>query len=722
MRLSGLFFLFLNFFLPAMSAIGQTNPVQARARISGTLTDPSGGIVTGAKVTAFPAGSSAIAATDESAADGRYSLSVTPGDYRVRIERQSFEKVEQDFSLLAGETKTWDVRLELERLSANVVVSAMAEPTTLAETVEPVDILSRDDFDQRQEIWLTPAYISLPGTSFSQLGPMGGSTTYFLDGGNSNYTKVLIDGVTVNQPGVPIDFSNFTLDGVDKVEVVHGASSALYGSDAMSGVMQIFTHRGSTRTPVLELEGDGGTFDTGHGGGQLSGELGAFDYSATAAYFGSQGQGPDDYFRDTTLSGNFGWKFSDTDTLRLTVRNNSSDAGQPGQTALNPPIFVAGQHTVLHDFTSGLTWDDSITPDWQNRLMGFDYTFHETELTPPFPPFFSVYNRAGLDEQMGYSFPHGGVTGGYYFEVENGGQTGRTNQAGYLELHYQFGARLTALAGGRIEGNQFFGTRFVPRVGIAYALHYGRGFWGDTRLRASYGKGISEPPLLPPDCSPQLDPEQARTVDLGFDQVLDGDRIHWSVTGFFNRFSNIISFATVSTGGNCPAYGGNYFNTDLGRANGVFSKFEIRATRWLMISGQYTYDDSKVLKAPNATDPALIAGNRLFKRPLNAAFLMANAHTKRFNANISGNYLGRTADSDFESTFLNGVCQGPYCITSNPSYVVWNAAASVPLPYGLTVISQVQNLFNRQYQTAVGYPALSRNYRLGVKYVWGGKD
>lgn len=722
MRLSELLFGFLIFVTIPFLACAQNNPAQT-ATLRGTLTDPSNAVVVGARITATSSTAPGASVTTTSGGDGKYSLSLAPGNYTVRIDLESFRKVEEQITLTAGETRTWDVRMELEPLSANVVVTATAEPATLQETIAPVDILTRQDFDQRGEIWLTPVIQSLPGASISQLGPMGGSTSFFLDGGNSYYTKVLIDGVPANQPGLPVDFSNFTLDSVDKLEVVHGATSALYGSDAMSGVMQIFTHRGSTRTPVLEVEGDGGTFDTGHGGGQLSGVLGAFDYSATAAYFGSSGQGPDDYFRDTTLSGNFGWTFSATDTLRLTVRNNSSDAGQYGQSLLGPDYVVPGQHTVLHDFSSGLTWNDSITPDWQNHLMGFENRLYEDEVTPPFPPFISQFNRAGLDEQMSYAFPHGGVTGGYYFEVENGGAVGRTNMAGYLEVHYQVGRRLTAIAGAREEGNQFFGTRFVPRVGAAYALHYGDGFWGDTRLRASYGKGISEPELLPPDCSPQLEPEESRTVDVGFDQVLAENRIRWSVTGFFNNFHNIVSFVTTNTNPNCPAFGGSFFNTDLSRANGASSKFEIKATRWLMISGQYTYDDSKVLKAPNALNPALTAGNRLFKRPLHSAFLMANTHVRYVNFNFSGTYVGRRADSDFDSTILpDGTCTGPFCITSNPSYVRWDTAAFVPLKYGLTVTAQVQNLFDRQYSDAVGYPALGRNYRLGLKYVWGGKQ
>lgn len=242
------------FLFATLLAIPASAQGQSTATINGNLTDPSGAAIVSAHVIARLEDSAAAPIETRSGGDGKFTLALAPGRYRVTIQHASFRRLEQEFSLAAGETRAWEVRLELEPLSSNVVVSAAAEPTTLQETVLPVDIVTRGDIDVRQEVWLTPVWASLPGASFSQLGPMGGSTSFFLDGGNSYYTKVLIDGVPVNQPGVPVDFSNFTLDGVDKIEVVHGATSALYGSDAMSGVMQIFTHRGTTSTPVLEIE------------------------------------------------------------------------------------------------------------------------------------------------------------------------------------------------------------------------------------------------------------------------------------------------------------------------------------------------------------------------------------------------------------------------------------------------------------------------------------
>jgi vitamin B12 transporter len=693
---------------------------QQTSTIHGTLTDPSGTTVADASIEARPLDAGGKAGRAQSDAEGKYSMAIAPGRYRVSVQHPSFTRVEQEFTLAPGEVKTWDVKLALAIMSSTVVVTAYAEASITEETPALVDVISKQDMEQRQDAWLVTVLGSSQGASFARLGPMGGITSFFLDGGNYDYTKVLIDGVPVNQPGGAVDVSNFTTDGIDKIEIVHGASSALYGSDAMTGVVQIFTHRGTTPTPELILTGEGGSFGTGRGTAQLSGLLGKFDYSGTAAYFDTNGQGPADFFRDTTLSGNFGYKFSDSDTLRLSLRNSSSDAGQPGQTAL-PGEAEPGQTSDLHNFSAGLVWNLQAGDHWQNQLSGYESRFQDVEYSPDFPPaYVTKYNRAGLDDQATYSFHDGSVTAGYMYEVENGSGVTRHNQAGYMEARYRVHKRLNAIAGVRAEDNGFFGTRVVPRLGASYALRYGKGFWGATRLRVSYGLGIKEPEIFPPGCTPILDPERSTTVDAGADQYFASDRFHVSATYFHNDFRDIVSFAFGGANPNCPAYGGSFFNTDLARAAGVNSAMEAKVTRWLRVTGNYSYDDSKVIKSPNATDPALVAGNRLFLRPLHSANLIANAHFLRMNWNLGGYYVGRRTDSDFDSFTVGGVCTG-FCITSTPAYVRWDLSNSIDLGHGVSTLAHVENLFNNHYQDAVGYPALRLNYRVGVRYVWGGE-
>ncbi|HWF40221.1 MAG TPA: TonB-dependent receptor [Candidatus Acidoferrales bacterium] len=688
------------------STSGRTN-----GTISGTVTDPSGAAIAGAAITAQAIGSSkSEAQTAQSGNEGKFSLTLPAGRYRVSVEYRSFARLEQEFNVTAGEMHEWEAPLALARNSESVIVSDSASPALATNTPDLVDVITREQIEQRQEIWLTDMLASQEGLSFSRLGAYGGITSFFMDGGNSNYTKVLIDGTPANEPGGAFDFSNFTTANIDKIEIVHGATSALYGSDAMDGVIQIFTHRGTTRVPEITLEGDGGTFGTGHGNAAVSGLAGKFDYSGATDYFSTDGQGPGDFFRDVTASGNFGYKFSDTDSLRLTVRNNGSDAGQPGQTLLRGGA-TPGAFSDIHDFDANLAWNFSVGPHWQNQVSAFESRFFLVENSPPFGSFTSDYNRAGGVLQSTYLFKNGSFTAGYENENEIGPSASRHNQAGYLEARYQFGARLTAIVGGRVEDNGFFGTRTVPRVGAAYALHRRGGVFGATKLRASYGEGIKEPQILPPDCGSALKPEQSATVEAGIDQFFASDRVKFSVTFFHNDFRDIVSFAFGGDSPNCPAFGGNYFNTDKARAAGVNSSFEVKATGWLSIFGNYSYDDSKVLASPNAFDPALEAGNRLFERPLHSANLVANAHFLRMNWNIAGFYVGRRTDSDFLGLGF----------TSNPSYVRWDLSNSFDLGHGFSTVAHFVNLFDRHYQEAIGYPALGYNYRLGLKYMWGGE-
>ena len=683
---------------------------QSTATLTGKITDPTDAVITGAKISAQPLDSAGKLATTQSGQAGNFSFALTTGRYRVSIERKGFVTAKQELTLAAGETRTWDVRLELEKLSSNVVVTATAQPMTAETTPALVDIVTKQEIDERQDIWLIDTLGAQEGASFARLGPFGGITSFFLDGGNSNYTKVLVDGTPVNEPGGAVDLSNLTDDDVDKIEVVHGASSALYGSDAMDGVIQIFTHRGTTPTPELVIEGEGGTFGTGRGSGQLSSIAGAFDYSVGSSYFATSGQGPDDYFRDATQSGNFGWKFSDTDSLRLTLRNGSSDAGQPGQTLLVP--VATGQHSDLHDFSSNLNWDFTTGEHWQYQLNGYESRFQDAETTPPFGTFVDAFNRAGFDGQATYLFGSGSATAGYMNEVETGAPKSRHNQAGYVEVQRRFGQRFTAVAGGRVEANGFFGTRTVPRLGGEYALRQGGDFWGATRMRASYGLGIKEPELLPPDCSPLLDPEQSTTFDAGIDQALASDRVHLSATYFHNDFRDIVSFQFGVPSPNCPAFGGSFFNTDKARAFGSNVTLDVQPLRWLAIVAHYTYDDTRVLKTTNPLmDPALAVGNRLFFRPLNSANVAFNAHLHGINWRLTGYYVGRQTDSDFLG--MN--------ITSIPSYFRLDMAMIVPLRGGLSATAHFENLLDRHYQDAVGFPALGYNYLIGLKYVWGGE-
>ena len=710
----------------------QAQSSSSDARISGKLTDLSGYAVSNVQITARTVNdANGRTWTSSSGEDGTYLLVVPPGRYHLHFQRSSF--VPHDFvvQLAAAEDRTLDLRLEIEPLSENVVVTANAMPLEMDRTPAPVDLLSRQEIDRRQAVSLPDLLATQAGVSLARTGTIGGLATIFVDGGNSNFAKVLIDGTPVNEPGGAINFSNFTLDNVDKVEIVHGAESALYGTDAMSGVIQVISHRGTTRIPEFNLFAEGGGFSSARAGAQISGLLGAFDYSAAGSYSQTDGQGVDDTFLNRSLAGNFGYRFSDSNQLRFTVRSNASFAGTPGQTLFASTVPFAIDTTAydnLKQLSGNLIWSFRTGSHWSHRLTGMESRILDTNAFPDFV-FFATdqFNRSGFLEQSTYAFRQGAVTAGYQYEVENafpnslnGAHARRNNQAGFLDARWQPISRLTLSAGARAEANSNFGTRVVPRAGAVYALRYSQGFWGDTRARISYGQGIEEPTVFESfrtdPCSPGnpgLRPERSRTLNLGLDQFLSADRFRVSVSFFTSEFRDLVN-QTVGPA-NSACFTGNemlLFNTDLSRARGVNWSGEAHLNHWLSLKGNYSLDDSRVLKTvPNA--PAVEQpGNHLLRRPVNSGNLWLNANYRRFNFNFAGYFSGRRTDSDFLGLG----------ITRNTGYARFDLATSYNLTPGLSFYGRVANLFDKQYQEAVGYLALGRDFRLGLNYRFSGKN
>jgi vitamin B12 transporter len=756
---SAVFFLF--FLAAGISASAQNQSQRQDAHLFGNLLDTSGAGVAAVNVTAQLEGNAAAQLWKaNSATDGAYNLTIPPGRYRIRFERSPF--VPRDFviDLSANQQRQLDLTLNLEPLSSSVIITAQAEPTLIDQTTAPVTVITKDEIDERQSVGLTDALLFSTGIAIGRTGPEGGTASIFLNGGNSNFTKVLVDGAPINPPGGAVDFSSVTLDNIDKVEIVRGAESAIYGTDAVDGVIQLFTHRGETRIPEFSVYGEGGSFGSGRGGAQLSGLLGAFDYSLAASYLETDGQGPNDAFLNRTLSGNFGYRISDTNQLRLTLRNNTSDAGIPGQTLLEPPSLY--QRYDQHIFSSSARWNFSTGKHWRHEISGAEsYTrqfsdnpiqsFYATDpnafcpqtnpkavATAEFCDFtysdFFQYNRANVSAQTSYLLSNFGVTAGYEYEVENAFLTSinvpharRNNQAGFLDFRYRPHPRASLNFGGRAEDNANFGTRVVPRAGASLVLLYGKGFRGDTLFRAFYGEGIKEPRFdqiygdnFGDFGNPSLKPEASKTWTVGLDQKFLSDHVRLTAEYFSSRFYDIVSFEFCSSLNNfcnltspvVPSGFGYYFNTDLARARGVNLSGEAKFKHWLNLAGNYTYDDSRVLVSPNSFDPTELPGNHLARRPVNSGSLTLNAAFRRFGMTIGGYFTGIRTDSDFLGLGY----------THDPGYARFEIATHYDMGHGVTFYARAANLFDKQYQDALGYPALGRDVRAGVRYTFSGRN
>ncbi|HMD41935.1 MAG TPA: TonB-dependent receptor [Candidatus Acidoferrum sp.] len=740
---SAVIVLFCVFVLPTVS---QSQSQSSDAHLSGTLTDSSGASLSGVRITAQRANSgSSVPFSTTSSSDGSYTLSVPGGVYRVQFAMQPFASRDLTVDLSQGMSQTLNLRMELQSLSDKVLVTAQSQPIPDGQSTAPNSITGREEIEQRQSVFLPELLTFAPGVTFARNGTNGGNASLFLDGGNSGFTKVLVDGTAINPAGGAVDFSVLTTDNIEKVEIVRGAESAIYGTDALSGVVQLFTQRGSTAIPAFSIFSEGGGYSTGRGGVQASGLLGRFDYSGSASLYQTAGQYPNSDYINRAYTGNFGYAFSDSDQLRLSIRDNSGSAGIPGEIGFEPPSLYQRYNQDV--FSANLRWDFATGTHWQNQLMGAEsYTtqhsfnpqrsYYATDpnaycpqssptavATPEFCDYVYddtyQYNRASFNAQTTYTLRDLRATAGYQYEVENGSlsyleqpHVRRNNQGGYLDFRYLPLPKLSLDFGVRAEANANFGTRVVPRVGVSYVLHTNQGLFGDTRLQAFYGEGIKEPrfdqtygtdPCDPGN--PNLKPESSKNWSGGFDQKLASNRIKLSANYFYYRFYNVISFGEAPSTPACP-YLYTYFNTDLAFSRGTNVSAEARATNWLLISGNYMYDDTHVLKSPNASDPAEIPGNRLLRRPLNSGSITFTAVYKRFNAVFAGYFAGARTDSDFLGLGY----------TRNPGYARFDFSTTYNFYRGLNVYARLTNLFDKQYQEVLGYPALGRAAIIGLRY------
>jgi len=712
-------FLLFAVLLLSSSLLAQTN--SSDAHLSGKLTDPSGYGVANVKVTAqFASAPTPKIWSTTSGPDGAYLLALPAGRYRIVLQHASFIDREFTLDLASRENRTLDARLEIERVSENVVVTANVQPLEVDRTPAPVDLIGRQEIDLRQAVSLPDLLATQPGISLARTGPIGGLATIFIDGGNSSFSKVLIDGAPINLPGGDFDFSNLTLDNVDKVEVVHGAESALYGTDAMSGVIQIVSHRGATRIPEVNLFAEGGGFSSARGGAQVSGLLDRFDYSAAASYFHTDGQGINDADLNRSFAGNVGYKFSDTEQVRVSLRSNSSFAGSPGQTLLGPAFASPSAFYDLQQLSANLNWTFQTSDHWSHQLSGMESRYYSISGFPPFGNFYNQANRASGLAQSTYTFRSGAATAGYQYEVENVAAVParRNNQGGFLDARWSPISRLTLSAGGRAEANNSFGTRVVPRAGAVLALRYAKGFLGDTRARFSYGQGIEEPTALESfdtdPCSPgnpNLRPQRSRTLNVGLDQFFDADRVRVSATFFDSEFRDlIVSVPGTQTG--CPFGSFAFANFNRARARGVNFSTTARLNRWLSLNGNYSYDNTRVLQSSTAGTGFQEPGDHLLRRPVNSGNIWLNAGYRRFNFSVNAYFSGVRTDSDFDGLGLS----------RNPGYARFDIATSCLIARGISFYGRVANLFDKQYQDTIGFPALGRDYRLGFNYRFSGRN
>ena len=234
--------------------------------------------------------------------------------------------------------KSSPIKLHLATAAETVVVTATRTPVPSQAAGADVDTLSSEQLEVMQPIAADDAVRFLPGAVVNTSGQRGGLSSLFVRGGESTYNKVIVDGVAIDNPGETFDFGTLPLAQADRLEFVRGAQSTLYGSDAMTSVVQVWTRTGSTPVPELRFGADGGNFGTANGYASLAGAHGRFDYNFFGDQFNTNGQGVNDAYSDSLQGANVGVALNDQVALRVRVRHSNSYTGVPGEWNFNGTI------------------------------------------------------------------------------------------------------------------------------------------------------------------------------------------------------------------------------------------------------------------------------------------------------------------------------------------------------------------------------------------------
>ncbi len=621
-----------------------------------------------------------------------------------------------------------------------VVVTATRTAAPRSTVSQSVTVLRGDDLRTRGVTNVATALREVPGLSVVQNGSYGGVTSVFLRGGESRYTKVLIDGVAVNEVGGAFYFQNLTTDNIDRIEVLRGPASALYGADAMTGVIQIFTKRGSG---PLHLDASSNVGSYGSRGGDLNVRGGSdlINYSLGGAFRRTDGIFAfNNQYHNGTVSGAFGLTPGKNTSIRLTTRYTDAEQHYPTDQAgavvdsnayYTQRRFVAGVD-ASHDFNrfikvqvlGGTNEVRDLSEDINTAVAG-----GITSLTKESSPGNGYRRNGELRTVLGLS-SYGLLTLGAQYQKEfqrtisrtrvytGSLNTTPTDAADTVQNHRLTHGYYAAINGAplhwlgydasvRLDDHSDYSNVTTFHTGVSVGL------LPQTRLRVSYGTAFNATAFYQTQGSaynlanPSLKPERANTINATLEQSLFDGRIRASFGAYDQRFSDMIQYA-YDAGTNTA----RYENMTQVRSKGYEGELHVIPVRGMSIDASYTQNIAKVSKISPAYTGSLLPGDDLLRRPshsgnLNVSYLFP----RQASFSVATSYVGKRADMDFT--------QYPSPRVTLPSYVRVDLSTSVPAIrtpiYGVDLMGRVENAFDKKYEDILFFRTPGRAYFFGAR-------
>jgi vitamin B12 transporter len=612
-------------------------------------------------------------------------------------------------------------------LHHEITVTATRIETPTREVASSVTVISREELERTRKTTLLQALEEIMGLTVIQNGPAGGAASTFIRGANSEHTLILMDGVELNDPISPArscDLAHVTLENVERIEVLRGPQSTLYGSDALSGVVNIITRKGQGE-PRFSFSSSGGTYGTFANNAGVSGGGKKTHYSLGASYFRSdgfsaasssyEGNEENDGYHNLTLSGRFGYTFSNGFELDLIMRTVETQieldnfggayGDDPNSNQKNRSLFFKGQVRTLllknrweqkfsfsfvdydrrhensvdeaHPFDSeeGFFKSSLVKLDWQNNFF-----IHETNTL-----------TFGIDHQQeqGESEYHSeGIWGPYssLFPLRRARTTGF-----YIQHNIHSASIFFATAGIRIDTHTQFGTSATFRIAPAYFVKRTQ-----TKFKATIGTGFKSPSLyqlyapvslMSPIGNENLNPEKSTGWDIGIEQYMLEGKVMFGATYFENDYQDLIQFDSSQ----------GYTNVGRAVSKGMEFYVQSRLGENFAFAASYTRTEAKDLDT----------GTSLLRRPKDKFSASLYYHLlEKGHISLSLIHTGKRDDQDF-STW-------PAARVTLPYFTLLNAVVSYELLQNVQVFCRMDNLLNEKYEMIKGYGTPGRAAYFGL--------
>ncbi|HEY4879390.1 MAG TPA: TonB-dependent receptor [Candidatus Acidoferrales bacterium] len=730
---------------------------QHTGSISGTVFDPDGRAVAGAQITLLYA--MAALEVRETNAQGQYRFDeLRAGTYEIVGALPGFNEVTGDIELHAEEKLVKDLKLSLSAVQEKIVVSAAPGGALTSQIASSVSVVSEQEIDDRGAEAALDVMRGLPGVEINQSGGRGTVTSAFIRGGNSNYNLVMVNGIQLNDFGGGFDLAPLPAEGVEQIEVIRGPESALYGSNAVAGVINIETIHGDG-PPHFSFIGEAGSLYTWRLGTTGAGLNRGFSWAYSLSRLQTRGQIQNDGYRNQTSTVSLGYSRSPRRQFNVNFFGNASAVGLPGPWGSDPDGLFPGRDTATHQNQNLFGYQAQETEQFSTRFQQVTTVSVSTDRitidSPPFPSgegdSFTNNLRvvANTRSEIAVSSKDTLVAGFEYDRdqfknafVEDVGDApfvlGRNSYAFFAENRWNPGERWYINAGVRVDDIQTNSVplntntgqpgipsnslaKVTPRLSIAYLAREsdGDGFFGATRLHASFGTGFRAPDgfELAFTNNPDLKPEQSISFDAGIEQRMARDKAVVDVTYFYNRFKD-----QIVTTGNLPT---NFDSENIAksRANGLETTIRLRPIASLEFTGSYTWLNTSILALNGFDEPQtpFTVGEPLIRRPHNAAGFNATWTKKRLMLNMNGTIRGAVLDVEpndgtFACELTNPMTGNPFqCLFRNHGYELLNAGFAYRLPKGIEIFGRLNNFLNQRYEEAFGFPSLRLNFMAGFK-------